>query len=51
MPTGFLKRTGFSARGENPRALRLIGRDEFSLVRFDAQRRRGARLFSAICIL
>jgi len=48
MPAGILKRTVFSARGENPRAIRLIGRDELSLVRFEVQKSRGARLFSAI---
>ena len=51
MPAGILKRTGFSARGENPRAIRLIGTDELSLVRFEAQKRRAARLFSAISTL
>jgi hypothetical protein len=51
MPAGTLKRTGFSARGEKPREIRLIGTDELSPVRFEAQKRRRARLFSAISIL
>jgi len=51
MPAEFMKRTGFSARGENPHAIRLTGRDELSLVRVEAAKSRVARLFSAISIL
>jgi len=51
MPAGILKRTGFSVRGKNPRAILLIGRAELSPVRFEVQKRRGTRLFSAISIL
>jgi len=51
MPAGILKRTGFSARGENPRAILLIGGDELSPVRFEVQKRRGTRFFSTIFIL
>jgi len=51
MSVGIPKRTGFSARGEKPCEIRLIGTDELSLVRFESQKGRRARVFSAISIL